>query len=211
MRTLIKYMFAAVLQLAIFSSAAQAAIINPNFEDGLDGWNDLSSTGTVTTNGGFAEFTGGDEAMPFSAVLTQGDDGSFSFFAPINLSSQTSRFEFSLWLINKTNDITETGTSSFADSFTVSFYDSLDGTFDLIFRELDFTAGTLISLDVSALAGRDVAVAFELHDEDDGFNVQIGLDNLLLKERANVPESSGLILIILGLLSLVVSRRFVTP
>lgn len=202
-------MFAAVMQFAILS-AAQAAIINPNFEDGLDGWNNLSSTGTVIANSGVAEFAGGDGALPFSAVLTQGDDGSFSFSAPIQLSPQVSRLEFSLWLISKVSDLTESGTGSFADSFTVSFYDSLDGAFDLYFRELDFTAGSLISLDVSALAGRDVAISFELHDEDDGFNVQVGLGNLLLKERVSVPESSIMILIVIGLLSLVVSRRFVT-
>lgn len=210
MRSLIKCMFAAVMQFAIFS-AAQAAIINPNFEDGLDGWNDLSSTGTVIANGSFAEFTGGDGDMPFSAVLTQGDDGSFSFSAPVQLSPQASKFEFSLWLINKVDDFSETGTGSFSDYFTVSFYDSLDIAFDLFFGELDFTAGGLISLDVSSLAGRDVAISFELHDEDDGFNVQIGLGNLLVIERTSVPESSSLILIVIGLLSLVVSRRSVTP
>lgn len=210
MRSLIKCIIAAVMQFAIFT-AAQAAIINPNFEDGLDDWYNLSSPGTVIANGGIAEFIGGDGASPFSSVLTQGDDGTFSFSAPVQLSPQTSKFEFSLWLINKVGDTTEVGTSSFADSFNVSFYDALDGAFDLFFRDLDFTAGTLISLDVSSLAGRDVAIAFELHDEDDGFNVQIGLDNLFLKERVNVPESSGFILIMIGLFLLLVSRRFVTP
>jgi len=210
MHSLIKCAFAAVMQFAIFS-AAQASIINPNFEDGLDGWNDLSSTGTVIASGGFAEFTGGDGAELFSAVLAQGDDGSFSFSAPVQLSPQTSKFEFSLWLINKVGDTTEAGTSSFPDSFSVSFYDSLDSTLDLIFGELDFTTGGLISLDVSALAGRDVAISFELRDEDDGFNVQIGIDNLVFVERATVSETSSLMLVLMGLLSLVMSRRFVTP
>lgn len=211
MRTLIKYMFAAVMQLAIFSSAAQAAIINPNFEDGLDGWNDLSSTGTVTTSGGFAEFTGGDEDDGFSAVLVQGDDGSFSFFTPIQLNEHVSKFEFSIWLIDKFDDETETGDGLYVDRFSVVFYDSRDSAFDLFFHGLDFTPGGLISLDVSALAGRDVAISFELRDEDDGFNVKIGVDNLLFVERATVPEASSLILMVIGLLFLVVSRRFVIP
>lgn len=210
MRPLIKYVFAAVMQFAIFSSS-QASIINPNFQDGLDGWNDLSSTGSVITSGGFAEFIGGDGDSGYSASLMQGDDGSFSFAAPIQLNSQISKFEFSLWLINKFDDATETGGSLFTDAFSVVFYDSLDSAFDLFFDNLDFTTGGLISLDVSALAGRDVAISFDLRDEDDGFNVQIGVDNLAFVERTTVPESSGLVLIMLGLLSLVVSRRFVKP
>ena len=208
MRSLIKCVFAAVMQFAVLS-AAQASIINPDFEAGLDGWNDLSSTGTVITNGSVAEFTGGDGVGLFSAVLVQGDDGSFSFSAPIQLSAQVSKFEFSLWLINKIGDTNETGSSSFADSFSVFIYDSLDSALDLFFGELDFTAGGLISLDISALAGRDVAISFELRDEDDGFNVRIGLDNLVLVESTSVSESSSVILIVIGLLSLVVSRRFV--
>ncbi len=210
MHSLIKCAFAAVMQFAIFS-AAQASIINPNFEDGLDGWNDLSSTGTVIASGGFAEFTGGDGDDGLSALLVQGDDGSFSFSTPIQLNAHASKFEFSLWLINKFDDETETGGSLYGDRFSVVFYDSLDSAFDLFFHGLDFTLGGLISLDVSALAGRDVAISFELRDEDDGFNVKVGVDNLVFIERATVPESSSLILIIIGLLSLVASRRFVTP
>lgn len=209
MRSLIKYMFAAVMQFSVLS-VAHASIINPNFEAGLDGWNDLSSTGTVMTNGGVAEFAGGDGVELFSAVLVQGDDGSFSFSAPVQLSAQVSKFEFSLWLINKIVDTNETGGSSFSDSFSVFIYDSLDSALDLFFGELDFTPGGLISLDVSALAGRDVAISFELRDEDDGFNVQIGVDDLVLIESVSVPESSSVILIVIGLLSLVVSRRSVT-
>lgn len=186
---------------------ANAGIINPQFEEGDHGWYNVSSTGSLDFSAGFAKFTGGDADSPYSAALIQGDDLTFSFNSPLLVSASAQNFEFDLWLLKKSNDATESGDSIFADSFFLALYDSADSAFDLTFNDLDFSTGGKFSFDISSLAGRSIAIYFELRDENDGLNLEIGLDNLQITERTSVSESSSFFLIFVGLFSLWYCRR----
>lgn len=198
---------AALLGMVLVMEPAVAALYNPDFEQGLDGWTDLSSNGSVAINAGAASLTAGDGVSLFSAVLAQGDDGSFTFFIPILLSNLATSFEFDLLLLDNSADNTEAGGSIFGDFLTLSIYDAEDSAYDLIFSKLSYSHN---SLDVSSLAGRNVAFSFELSDENNGFNLSLAVDNLNVVEQmpgASVPESSSMMLLLLGFSALVFARR----
>ena len=194
------------------SNTVNAGLYNPDFELGLNGWSDLSVGGSVATAAGVATLSAGADVSTSSAVLTQGDDGNFSFASPVVISESARQFEFDLWLLGNEVDVTETGSSIFSDSFTLFIFDMADASLDHIFSALAFSsASTHYSFDVSALAGRSVAFSFQLADEDNGFNLSLGLDNLkILTEEppTAVPESNSLVLLLLSFSALVLTRFF---
>lgn len=194
----------------VFSTSTFAGIINPSFEQGFDSWVDLSSNGSVTVESGAAILAAGEGEDLFSAVLAQGDDGTFLFEKPIEISPFAVSFKFDLWMVSRDEDVLESGNSLFQDSLTLAFYDQEDLLFDLIFPSLSFgSTPSFLLLDISSLAGRNVSLSFELTDENDGFNLALGLDNLAIIEKpaVSVPESNGAVLLLIGLFSLVLMRR----
>jgi hypothetical protein len=191
--------------------ALSAPLYNPDFDLGLDGWSDASTNGSVVVNAGAATFTAGEGVNPFSAVLVQGDDASFSFLNPIMLPSLTTTLDFDLLFIERLADSSETGTGIFDDIFSLSVYDATDSAYDRVFSGLSFNSMlSHQSLDIGSLAGRNVAFSFELTDEDDGFNLSVAIDNLRILEEiptTALPESGTLPLIFLGLAALMFARR----
>ncbi len=191
-------------------NSASAGLYNPDFELGLDGWSDLSVGGAVAVDAGVATLAAGADASTSSAVITQGDDGSFSFLTPVAIPELARQFEFDLWLLGNEADSTETGASIFSDSLTLFIFDMADASLDHIFTALEFSSTlTHHSFDISALAGRSVAFSFQLADEDNGFNLSLGIDNLkILTEEppVSLPESNSLVLLLLGFAALVLVR-----
>jgi len=179
---------AAVAAMCAAGAVQAMPVVNGGFEAGLDGWQDYSGTGFVTWEAGAAVLNTGEGTDPYSAILVQGDDGNFSFTNPIQLPDSVLRLEFDLWLLGQEADATESGTGFFSDFLSLNIYDALDWTFDMQFAALPLSWEiTRVSLDISALAGRDVALSFELADEDDGFNIWLALDNVTLVTEALNP------------------------
>lgn len=203
------------LLTAMLSLPAFATLINGAFDDGT-GWNDASVTGTTNIVGGEAQLsTAAGSSSPFSAVLVQGDDGLFTFIDPINLDIDIIFLTFDIRFQDDGIDIGESGISAFVDFLSVALYDELDftGLSDLFFNSGDdFTQGaswTTVTLDVSALAGRTIALSFDLNDENDGRDTSVFLDNVMFSAQQvfPVPEPGSLILYSIGLLGLISVKK----
>ncbi len=193
------------LMLAVPITVNAASFGNGDFSAGGNLWNDASGSGSVSFGGGQAVLETGAGADPFSAVIVQGDDGLFNFASPISLANDVNWLIFDVSFENLGADSSENGTAFFTDALFVALYDALDFTKDLIldpFIDSSVTAGfNQYALNVSALQGRDVALSFELSDEDDGFNSRVTLDNIQFASTlaAPVPEPSSILLICIGL------------
>lgn len=201
----------AVLALSVAMSAHAIPFANGDFSSG-SGWNDFSGNGSTSIAGGQAQLETGAGADPFSAILVQGDDGSFGFLSPITLASNVTTLTFDASFINLGSDIDESGIFSFTDELFVNLYDAIDFSFDLLsLPGINSTAAlgfVSYSIDVSSLAGRDVALSFELLDEDDGFDSRVLLDNVVFNTASvSVPEPSTLYLLSLGVLLSINSVR----
>ncbi|MCM2679177.1 PEP-CTERM sorting domain-containing protein [Echinimonas agarilytica] len=200
-------------QTMLFCGVLHASVItNGDFSSGLDGWNDASSTGTVGSEGGAAYLQSGSGVSPFSSILVQGDDGSFSFNDALLIAADYEYLTFDLWQISADVDASETGAASFDDSISLIIYDAFDFNYDLYLAPFDVTSvQTSFMVDITSLIGRSVALSFEVSDENDGFNSKFGLDNVaFLKSIVGpvpVSEPSTIALFMVMLVSLVFGNR----
>ncbi len=203
----------------LFASPAVYAgpILNGDFTAGGDDWNDVSFGGSVDFIGGAATLgpiTGGSGA---AGAIMQGDDGTFFFLTAITLDADVEFLQFDA---SKTtaSDLAEGNVGpALADNLNVSLIDELDftGNSDLNFTEfLDFTLGTAIQLDVTSLAGRSVALLFELFDEATGVDSTVTIDNVAFINKAPPPpppptpaSEPGVLLLLLGGLGLAWRNR----
>jgi hypothetical protein len=205
------------LSVVLFTTEAWSIpFTNGDFNSGQANWNALqnaNSPGSVNIDQaqGLARLTTGaswDLAAQPSVSLIQGDDGSFNFATPLSLGAQDSPLVFDVSFARTAEDALETGTSSFADYLAIILYDALDitGSHDLILTPSPAIDNLLsgfqtYSFDVSALAGRDVALSFELFDENDGWNSTATLRNIRFDSATSptVPEPTTWALLGLGL------------
>jgi hypothetical protein len=181
--------------------------VNGGF-DTTDGWNVVATDGSVSFPSGAARLeTGSDAYGPFSAVLIRGDDGSFAFADPIQLTADTTSLVFDVSFLDLGPDGGEPIFGTFSDYLGVNLYDSLDPSLDLQFvSALDFAESTdfaTVSLDVSSLAGRSVALSFELNDEADGRDTAVRIDDVCFANAGGcgtaVPEPSAALVFGFGL------------
>lgn len=182
----------------------------------IDGWNDASSSGAVIIDGSTATLsTGNGNADLFSASLVQGDDGNFSFPAPISLASDLLSLSFDVRLSDLGADLSEGDFSSFDDYLTVALYDATDMTFDTIFTSgVDFALSTswaTVTLNVSALAGREMALSFDLNDEANGRDTAVELDNVRFVQPdvppVDVPEPKAGVLMLMAAFAMAWMRK----
>lgn len=186
-------------------SVSAMPITNGNFDAGLDGWADASGNGSVSAQDGHAVLSTGPGDDLYSSILVQGDDGWFSFEDPLLLPDDTLSINFDAWLYGMDEDPTETGGSFYDDSFSLAVYDASDSMNDRYFLDIPFdSAVNQFTYDISDLSGRSVAFSFELTDENDGWDLSLGLDNIFLGTTGGVEvaEPSSLVLMILGALAL---------
>ncbi len=197
--------FAFIMAFSLLPQFASAVpFTNGDFSSGLTGWNDASSTGTVSVVGGAAHLETGAGADPFSAVLVQGDDGFFFFTPPLSLGISDNYLIFDVDFLDLGADGSEGAPYFDTDNLAVLVYDALDFNLDLLFGAVadTTTPSQQIVLDVSSLAGRDVALSFELTDANDGRDSRAIIDNVYFSDAAptSMPEPSTLILLGSGLL-----------
>lgn len=187
-----------------------SSLVNGDFSAGGSLWIDASTSGAVSFSNGQAILQTGNNIDPFSAVMVQGDDGFFSFSNPISLAGTINWLLFDVQIERIGTDSSETGSSVFSDALSANLYDSLDSSFDLVPSQSVIAATTGIgslfyTLDVSSLQGRDIALSFELADEDDGFNSRVILDNV--RFTTVVPIPSSLLMFLAGMPLLGYCRR----
>jgi hypothetical protein len=137
----------------------------------------------------------------YSSTLIQGDDGSFFFDTAFLVDSDVNYLSFDFDFLTSV-DTTETGGGSVSDYVDIQLYDYDDwtGGHDLFFG-ID-SESTVAVFDVSSLAGREIALYFDLHDYDDGLNSVFTIDNILFsadlptsgEPNASVPEPNTLFL-----------------
>ncbi len=214
----LKFFFVPALLLS--SNTFALALVNGDFSSDLSGWNNAGAT-DATVNAGVAELSTqvGDGINPYSSVLVQGDDGSFTFGSPVVLGADIETLIFDI-RFDQFDDSLEAGFSSFDDSLTVALYDELDfsGSSDLIFSSgSDFSAESIwqtVELDVTALAGHTLALSFELFDESNGFDSTFYLDNINFlaaepppEPPVSVSEPSSLMLLLIGIVGMFARRR----
>lgn len=180
---------------ALSVASAAPTLQNGDFSGGLTGW--TVEYGTVTDGGGYALFQ--EDTSSLSSTLSQ------VFNLPVG--SQTLSFE---------RVMTSGGSPTFVswpDTFTASLLDPL--TFDPLianpgvteFYSLDnlgnettvgLVAGNTVTLDVSALAGKDVFLSFDLWGGDDGMSTIVKLDNVNVSGVSVVPVPGALLLGFIG-------------
>lgn len=210
---------AAVAFMTVSFTAGATVLTNGDFSTDGIGWNDASSTGSVSFVGGSAQLDTGSGDDPFSSIMVQGDDGFFNFLNPISLGVGETFLNFDVNFSSLGNDVSETGISIFNDYLSVALYDSLDLSYDLIFTLGGYSSfgdgWTRINLDVSAMSDREFALSFELSDLNDGLDSRVLLDNISFSVAAlpgdgdvvPVPEPSIWALLALGVLLLMGSLK----
>ncbi len=206
----IKPVRALALCAAIAPVSANAVLVNGDFSAGLTGWTSLTDNGTVTTVGGEGILETGTGTSLFSAELVQGDDGSFGFATALSLPADIVALEFDATFTDLGAEAEDAAPGLFVDALDVSVFDSLDFSLDLIFTDV-LTALSpgpdSISLNVSSLAGRDVAVFFTLRDEIDNRNSRVAIDNVQFVAAVPAPAPGTVVLLTAGLLGFGVARR----
>ena len=183
---------------------------NGDFSAGAASWIDASATGSASVVGGQAQLDTGSGASLYSSIYVQGDDGFFSFASPISLDSSVNYLNFDVAFVDLGADGVEAGISGFLDSLFLALYDVTDSFLDIFIDPVvDIGFGstmTRLHFDVSGLAGRDIALSFELSDEDDGRDSRVLLDNITFTAQKDsvvaVSEPSIFYLMAAGLLLL---------
>jgi hypothetical protein len=203
----VKYLL--LFTIFFLSNTTIASLIaNGDFQDNLQQWYTSGNVSAVNNNAKLTTDTG---YSPYNAaVLTQGDDGTFSFIKPILLTNEIKWFTFDM-KVEFFDDFLESGLSSFSDVLRVNLYDELDfsGVSDLLFySENDFLVTNnwqTFQLDVSLLAGRSIALSFELFDKNNQLDSIFALDNIAFSSHVNstpVPEPSTFILLTISVILL---------
>ena len=214
--TFLKLIRTAILPLFLIAAPAFSAPLSNGDFNTQDSWNDGSFSGSAAIESGIAVLATGAGSDPFSAALFQGDDGSFSFTDAISIGSDIVGLSFDVK--KSLSHAVDEALTQFTDTLTVSIYDAFNPAADAFFLGDGSAApGSFsvteqwsnIQLDISALAGNFVALAFELSDELDGFDTTIYLDNIRFTKAdvIAVSEPSSFALIALGLLALGFTRR----
>lgn len=193
------------------SGQAGAAIVNGDFSAGMTGWVDATAaaggSGSVQVFGGDAKLVSGSTTGFPAAVLVQGDDGNFTFSNPVTLGANDNFLVFDA-IFERTRPAADESLTVFSDYLNVWVYDALDPAFDTGFApNIDYSKNGALhtyALDISALNGRDVAISFELVDDNDGFDSFVIVDNVYLSATAPalVPLPASLWLFATGLLGL---------
>jgi len=186
-----------------------ASFVNGGFASGGSSWNDASDTGSVLISGGEAVLQTGAGTNLYSAVMVQGDDGSFNFNDRFLLGNDIEFLHFDALFNRLGQDGSEVvAAGSFSDALFVSLYDyeDLSQAHDLLFDpQINSTVdGVLVSyaLNVSSLQGREIALSFELLDDNDGYDSKVTLDNVRFAAAlpsGTVPTPSVLVLLLAGL------------
>ncbi len=211
---LITKIFSAALFALISLPVFAVPFANADFSSGMSSWNDASSTGSAAVVSGEAQLDTGAGTDLYSAILVQGDDGFFTFGSPVTLGVSDSYLNFDVSFEDLGFDTTESGGSFFIDELFVSLYDALDFSKDLLLQpgiNSSLGAGwTRFHLDISTLAGRDVALSFELTDENDGRDSRVKIDNITFSsapDAQHVPEPASIFLLAMGLLLVMTIRK----
>ncbi len=173
------------ISMVLVPISASAALLNGDFSSDLNNWEIL---GDVSENNGEVVMATGAGTEPYSASLAQGDDGSFSFDTRFLIEFDVNYLTFNFDFITST-DATETGSTSVGDYVDIQLYDYDDfsGGHDLFFSIDSLSVEAVF--DVSSLAGREIALFFDLRDFDDGLNSIFTIDNILFS--ANVPTNGS--------------------
>lgn len=178
-----KLLFAMILLLALPAKAV--SFENGDFSFGNSLWTDASVSGSLLFANGQASLQTGNGVGAFSTVMVQGDDGSFSFSNPVSLGANINWLLFDASFESLGVDGTEAGNSPFFDSLYINLYDSINSSLDLFLNPvinstLDGAGFASYALAISPLQGRDVAISYELADENDGVNSRVMIDNVRL-------------------------------
>lgn len=186
----------AILIPAGFMSIAQASIVNPSFEDGLDGW---TVEGTATTDNEIFVSTWGFFTNSFDgqmAVISSGSLGELSRISQVIVVPNNKRLGVNAGIF--TNNATLS-----ADTFGRITIDGVE-----IFRLTaeDMSGGTLgVEFDVPT--GIPILLAFESVGPDSNFLA----DNLLFIEASPVPVPGTLSFLVCGSVILARFRKKAIP
>ncbi len=200
---MLKYIYLSALTISSicqFTAASAAAITNGNFDSDLTGWSIVSNGGTVQWDAtGKANLSTSSGAIPFSAVLIQGDDGLFTFNSPLSLLEKDDLFKFNATFSTIAVDPNENPVSDYSDNLQVWLYDAnpVSSSSDLLIAKLDLqTGGSSFSVNLTPFIGHSVAFSFELNDENDGYDSQVLLDSIRIESNpVPLPGALGSMLL----------------
>ncbi len=172
-------------------------------------WNTVQGTdspGTASFNTGSAVLSTGQTADPYSVSIIQGDDGSFSFAAPITLSANVKTLQFNASFARSFNPSESVG--SFMDNLSVHIYDKLGTVPDMNEFVIDANAVSgSFAYGVSAFAGREVALSFELSNENDGYFSSATIKNIQFIGAVPEPEEWVMMMMGVALVGFQVRRK----
>ncbi|MDU0356318.1 hypothetical protein RS130_22675 [Paraglaciecola aquimarina] len=178
------------------SNASYAGLINSDFSDGLNGWDQEFNYYSYVDDqeyyfepiGNLADFTDNYIIGANSVVLTtsaDADNDYFGFYLFQGFIVDNNAFELSLEV------------NSIADDPSAAFVTLVDDKGDLIH---DFINGGL-TFDMSSLAGSLVSLEMGIEDIDFVLNESLTVSNISISTRS-VPEPSTFVLLSLALLAL---------
>lgn len=180
------------------SAASSANLLNGDFSSGLDSWEGELFDGTTTTSvnplpGGFG---GNFDASSGAAVITNDDTNwGVALFQDFTVQS----------LLNPANTLW----------LELDFSASLSDSFDFVVAELVDLGGSLATLDISggsvditAWAGLNAEILFQVDDGDFTTGDFLTIDNIRITQHAaSVPEPGISVLFLSAGLALLARRR----
>lgn len=185
------------LALFILPALSEAAVFsNGAFSEGDNNWHAVGLV-QITDQAVLQTANGYDDAFALNSVLVQGDDGSFwngSSVQPFTLGFDSRWLYFDAKFEDLAADINETSASVFSDALFVSLYDYNGISSDLSFEPIiDISKNGLgfqtYKFDISALQGHEIALSFELFDEDDGRDSRVTIDNVQFASAVPIPSA----------------------